>query len=365
MTRTFVVEKRDLRRSHWNEAPAVALDPGQVRLRIDRFALTSNNITYGAFGEAMSYWEFFPTGDAAIGCIPVWGFADVVESRAAGVEPGDRFYGYLPMADEVVLGPVRTDARGFVDVAAHRQNLYGIYNQYARTTTDPLYGDGQEDLIALLRPLFMTSFLIDDFLADNNFFGAGTVLVSSASSKTAYGLGFCLARRRREGLLKETIGLTSNGNARFVRALGCFDDVVAYEDVSAVAGKAPAVYVDISGNASLRSIIHHHFGDRLLYSCSVGGTHWQELGSAKGLEGPRPTLFFAPAQAKKRVAEWGATVLQQRLAAAWLAFIATVSAPDAPWLHVVTGRGSDAVASTYAALLEGTVPANEGHVLGL
>ena len=365
MTQTFVVEKRDLRRSHWIEAPAVALDPGQIRLRIDRFALTANNITYGAFGEAMSYWEFFPIGDAATGCIPVWGFADVVESRAAGVEPGDRFYGYLPMADEVVLGPVRVHARGFVDVAAHRQELHGIYNQYVRTTTDPLHSAGQEDLIVLLRPLFMTSFLIDDFLADNGFFGAATVVVSSASSKTAYGLGFCLAQRRSGGGVLETIGLTSNGNVRFVRSLGCFDEVVAYDDVAALSGNTPAVYVDISGNASLRSSIHHHWGERLLYSCSVGGTHWQDLGSAKGIEGPRPTLFFAPAQAKKRVTDWGAAVLQQRLATAWHALIGTVAAPGAPWLRVVSDRGCGAVDRTYAALLEGRVPANEGRVLGL
>ncbi|MEO7055800.1 MAG: DUF2855 family protein, partial [Caldimonas sp.] len=363
MTRTFVVEKRDLRRSHWLDAPAAALDAGQVRLRIDRFALTSNNITYGAFGETMGYWKFFPTGDAATGCIPVWGFADVVESRAEGIEPGSRFYGYWPMADEAVLGPVRVNAQGFVDGAAHRRELHGIYNQYVRTTTDPLHAPGQEDLMALLRPLFMTSFLIDDFLADNGFFGATNVIVSSASSKTSYGLGFCLEMRKTDGNLLKTMGLTSNGNVSFVRALGCFDEVVAYDDVAAMSSDSPAIYVDMSGSASLRSLVHDHWGDRLVYSCSVGGTHWQDLGSAKGLQGPRPTLFFAPAQAKKRVTEWGAAVLQQRLATAWHAFIDTVAAPKAPWLHVVSSRGRDAVAGTYATLLAGNVQANEGHVL--
>ena len=69
---------------------SAAVEPladGEARLRIDAFALTSNNVTYAAFGEAMKYWQFFPCGDAAWGCIPVWGFAEVVESRAAGVEP--------------------------------------------------------------------------------------------------------------------------------------------------------------------------------------------------------------------------------------------------------------------------------------
>ena len=67
MTATFIVGRTDLRRTRWQEQPAVPLAEGAVRLRIDRFALTSNNITYGAFGEGMSYWSFFPTGDAGHG----------------------------------------------------------------------------------------------------------------------------------------------------------------------------------------------------------------------------------------------------------------------------------------------------------
>ena len=174
MSTTFAVGRTDLRRTAWLETAATALAPGQVRLTIDRFALTSNNITYGAFGAAMHYWDFFPSGDAELGCIPVWGFATVSESRAEGVAVGERFYGYWPMADEVVLGPVRGGKSGFVDEAAHRSALPGAYNHYLRCSSDPLYRPDQEALIALLRPLFITSFLIDDFLADNDFFGART-----------------------------------------------------------------------------------------------------------------------------------------------------------------------------------------------
>ena len=195
MSTTFAVGRTDLRRTAWLESAATALAPGQVRLTIDRFALTSNNITYGAFGAAMHYWDFFPSGDAELGCIPVWGFATVSESRAEGVAVDERFYGYWPMADEVVLGPVRGGKSGFVDEAAHRSALPDAYNRYLRCSSDPLYRPDQEALIALLRPLFITSFLIDDFLADNDFFGARTLLISSASSKTAYGLA--RTRRRR------------------------------------------------------------------------------------------------------------------------------------------------------------------------
>jgi hypothetical protein len=91
MTTMFTVERGNLRRAHWREAAAAPLANGQVRLRVGPFALTSNNITYAAFGDAMRYWDFFPTGDSATGCIPVWGFATVSESLADGVDEGERF----------------------------------------------------------------------------------------------------------------------------------------------------------------------------------------------------------------------------------------------------------------------------------
>jgi len=313
MTATFTVGRTDLRRTRWEEPPAVPLVAGAVRMRVDRFALTSNNITYGAFGEGMSYWSFFPTGDASTGCIPVWGFATVVESRCEGVAVGERFYGYYPIADEVVLHPAAVDAQRFVDGAPHRRELHGIYNQYLRCSSDPLYRPEDEDVLALYRPLFTTSFLIDDFLADNAFFGAREVLVSSASSKTAYGLGFCLAARRSAGGGVPGIGLTSPANVAFTEGLGCYDEVIAYADVTRLSPEVAAVYVDMSGDATLRATVHGHWRDRLAYSCSVGGTHWEGLGGGKGLAGPRPILFFAPAQGKKRVADWGPQGFQDRL----------------------------------------------------
>ena len=53
---------------------------------MDAFALTTNNITYAVFGAAMQYWDFFPTADPDVwGCVPVWGFAEVVETTSDGV----------------------------------------------------------------------------------------------------------------------------------------------------------------------------------------------------------------------------------------------------------------------------------------
>jgi hypothetical protein len=368
MTTMFTVGRDDLRRVAWRETAPSPLAAGQARLRIGPFALTSNNVTYGAFGDAMHYWDFFPTGDSASGCIPVWGYATVSESLADGIDVGERFYGYWPMADETVVTPVRVVSEGFVDGAAHRANLPAVYNRYVRCSGDPEYRVEHEALIALLRPLFITSFLIDDFLADNAFFGAPTVLVASASSKTAYGLAFCLARRRGSPGspgAPDVVGLTSPRNAAFTERLDCYDRVVAYGDVASLPADVRALYVDMSGDAALRAAVHGHWRDALAYSCSVGGTHWQSLGGGKGLPGPRPALFFAPDQIRKRVAEWGADGLQQRLASAWAAFVARVGDGERPWLRVVAGSGREAVDRTYAELLDGRVAADEGRVLSL
>ena len=365
MSKRFVVERSNLHQARWVNTPAPALADGEVRMKVDSFALTSNNITYAAFGDAMNYWGFYPTFDAATGCIPVWGFAVVVESRCAGVELGERYYGYWPIGDEAVLQPVRVTESGFSDGAPHRRELHAVYNQYLRCSADPAYVVGREAEQALLRPLFMTSFLIDDFLADNQFFGARTVVLSSASSKTAYGTAFCLAQRRGASDAVKVVGLTSAANLAFTQSLGCYDEVLAYGAVPTALAREPAVYVDFSGSVSVRASVHAHLDEQLAYSCSVGGTHWEALGSGKGLPGPRPVLFFAPAQIKKRVADWGGAALQQRMATAWAAFMKPVTDTRQPWLVVVRGEGEAAVEACYAALLSGHVKPQEGHVLSV
>jgi hypothetical protein len=364
---SFLVQRNDLRKTLIADdaAAGMPLGDGQARLRIDLFALTANNVTYGAFGDAMHYWDFFPCDVAGHGRIPVWGFAEVVESRSPGVAAGQRYYGYYPMSSHVVLQPGDVNAGGFVDTAAHRQGLHPLYNKYLSCASDALYRPEHEAQIALLRPLFVTSFLIDDFLADNGFFGAGTVLFSSASSKTAYGTAFCLAARRGTPGAPRVVGLTSRGNADFTSGLGCYDAVVAYEDLEGLPADTAAVYVDISGSATLRSRVHARWRERLAYSCSVGGTHWDALGSGKGLDGPRPVLFFAPAQAKERTEDWGGAELGRRLAAAWGRFMVPVTDPRSPWLTVASGRGPGDVEQVYRALIEGRSDPREGHVLAL
>ena len=356
-------ELHDLRVAPDPDAPAARpLADSEARLAIEQFALTANNITYAAFGDSMSYWQFFPCDDAAWGCVPVWGYAAVSESRAEGIEAGRRVFGFLPMGTHLVVRPTPAGG-GFVDGAAHRQALPAVYNQYASAAPDSAAGDAIQ---AVLRPLFMTGFLIDDFLADNGFFGARQVLLSSASSKTAYATAFCLARRDSR---PRVVGLTSDANLEFTRSLGCYDEVLTYDGLAATDATVPAVYVDFAGSASVRRSVHGHFADALTHSCAVGSTHWDARGSARELPGPRPEFFFAPAQIKKRRSPppegWGASGLQQRTAEAWQAFTARVGAAASPWLALRREHGITAVEAAYRRLLDGKADPREGLMLSL
>lgn len=369
-TRLFIT-RNDLQRVQFGPDPDAArtLAPGEARLALQHFGLTANNITYAAFGEAMKYWQFFPAPDSAWGCLPVWGFAVVAESRADGVAAGQRVYGCFPAGSHLVVTPGRASDAGFTDTAAHRQALAAAYRRYVFCDHDPAWQPRLEGLQAVLKPLFVTSFLLDDFLAENGLFGARQLLLSSASSKTAYGTAFCLAKRRGTPGAATVVGLTSPGNLGFAQALGCYDDVKTYDDLAALDDTLPALYVDFAGDASFRRRVHERWGDALMYSSSIGGTHWQALGSGGGLPGPRPLLFFAPARYKERSAAppegWGAALLERRVSAAWSAFVTRVERSDDPWVRIVERSGSAAMEAAYRALLDGRADPRQGTMLSL
>lgn len=352
----FLVSRKNLHETKFVETP-LTVKPGQALIKVDRFAFTANNVTYGAFGDMMMYWNFFPAADGW-GRVPVWGFGDVVESQADGVIVGQRFYGYFPMSKYVVVEPARVTPQGFFDGAVHRQKMAAVYNHYGNVAADPGYNKSREASQALLRPLFMTSFLIDDLLADNDFFGARDVVLSSASSKTSLGLAYLL-RQNRRGQVSVT-GLTSASNAGFVGKTGYYDRVVAYDAIAAATRDKSAVFVDMAGSGAVRLAVHKHWGDGLKYSCAVGATHWDHLGQTGDLPGPKPQLFFAPDRVKKRNQDWGPGGLEKRIATAWAGFNASVDG----WMRVVEGGRGD-VERVYRAMLDGKAMPEEGHMLSL
>jgi Protein of unknown function (DUF2855) len=181
----------------------------------------------------------------------VWGFGDVIASRHPNISEGERLFGYFPMGTHLVIEAADVSKRGLRDAAAHRQVAAPVYNAYSRVTGDPAFAGRHGDYQALLRPLFMLSFLVDDLLAENKFFGASSVILSSASSKTAFGLAHLLHTQRQP---IRVIGLTSAANAGFVKSLGCYDDVVTYDAASSISADQTAVYIDMRGTQNCAAI---------------------------------------------------------------------------------------------------------------
>ncbi len=352
----FLVARDDLRRYEVRDDGAASLQPGEATLRVSSFALTANNITYAAFGDLMRYWDFFP-GPPGWGRVPVWGFADVAESRVEGLVEGVRVFGYFPMSTELVVTPQHVTASGFVDGVAHRAALPPVYNQYQFVSADHGYDPAREAEQSLLRPLFMTSFLIDDWLADNDLFGAQQAILSSASSKTALGLAFLLSTNER----CEVIGLTSPANAEFVSRVGYYDRTVTYGSLADEPSDRPTVFVDMAGDGAVMAEVHRHHVGSLVHSCRVGATHWEELAPAPDLPGPVPTLFFAPDHVVKRREDWGPGGLDERFGGAWTQFLGSVDG----WLEIVEGHGPDVVAAVYLDVLEGRARPDHGNVVSL
>lgn len=352
----FLVKRSDLRECRVVESETPQLEAGQAMLRVETFGLTANNVTYAVMGEAMSYWDFFPAEDGW-GRVPMWGFAEVERSTADGVEPGTRVYGYLPPSSHLVVTPVEAAGSGFVDGSAHRAALPSAYHRYLATGADPFYRADTEEIQMLLRPLFFTSFLIDDQLAAERLTGLGPIVISSASSKTAIAAAFALAQREEVRL----VGLTSPRSAEFVAGLGIYDRTVSYDAVDSLE-RGPATFVDIAGDGEVRLAVHSHYGEDLVHSMAVGVTHWQELGSgATELPGPTPALFFAPDRIEKRSKDWGRGGLEKRVADAWHPFCEWTGG----WLKVIRGQGFEGAQSAYLDVLEGRVDPRTAHVISL
>lgn len=341
----FCVRRDDLSQVCWSDLPLAPLAPGEILLRVDRYSFTANNITYALLGDALHYWDFFPA-PAGLGRIPVWGFADVVQSRVPELPEGERLFGYLPMSGQLVLRPERISELTLVDASEHRRKLAAPYQQYVRRQR----GAPDEDVYAVLRGQFGTGFLIEEWLNDEALYGAQRILLGSASSKTALATAFCLARR--PGRTCEIVGLTSAANQAFCSALGYYDRVLGYGELAALSGDVPSVFIDMAGDPAITRQLHTQLGPALRYSCIVGMTHQGKLAPpATDLPGPRPQLFSAP----ERMAKLGPD-FRERIGKAQSAFFA-----DAPrWLRIEHASGPEAVERIYRESLEGKVSPARG-----
>ena len=328
----------------------VALEPGEVRLTLERFALTSNNISYALGGDFLDYWGFFPA-EVGWGRLPAMGYGIVSESANPDIAVGGRYFGFFPVGNEHIV-QAQTSSGGFIDLGTHREKHAMAYRAFDKVSDV----EGENDNAMLIfRGLFMTSFLAEDFLREQNFFEATQVVITSASSKTSIALAHCL----RTNSTMRVIGLTSDANVDFVNSTGEYHDVVTYSEISSLDPSIQTVIVDMAGNPEIVASVHTHFGELLKYSCSIGATHWDQTSHRVDTPGPKPQFFFAPSQISKRSKEWGRAELNIRLETALNTFIEG----SKEWLRIEHSRGADAVSETYSQLVAGKMPPEIGNIL--
>lgn len=353
----FVVKIDDLQQTKLVEKVySDELSSNQVLLKIDKFSFTSNNITYGVVGDKMNYWKFFPS-EFGFGIIPAWGLADVVISNHPDVQVGQRFYGFFPMSSHLLVTINNVSSNGFVDNCVHRQALPPIYNFYTNTNQDPTFTPKTENLISIFRPLFVTSFLIDYHLSEQNFYKSSQILITSASSKTAQALACLLARHKKKNAFN-LIGLTSKKNVKFVRELGWYDQTISYDSVAELNYDEKSVVIDFAGNHNTQFQLQTLLSENLVYNCLVGLVDWQNLEG----ESPLPKkgeFFFAPAHVAKCQKEWGVLGFQQRIGIAWQQFLDAIQST----ISIKEFLGAQELQKLYSDMLNGDIDPNNSNIV--
>ncbi len=355
MAETIWMNRNDLTDLRINEELLPDLGDGGVRLRIESFAVTANNVTYAAIGDAFGYWNFFPAQDG-YGVVPMWGHAVVEMSNHADFAIGERVYGYLPMGSHLDVWPDKITPHGFFDSAPHRQPMSPIYNQYSRLAADPEHDPAHENERMLFAPLFKTGFLIEHFFNSEGWFGAGNLVMTSASSKTSMGLAACA---RRSSPQVKRIGLTSAGNVAFTQDTGLYDEVIAYDAIAALPS-APAVVVDFAGNAEMLCQIHAQLNADLKYSCLVGATHVDARGGGiADISGPKPILFFAPDHAVAAVKQMGPKAFGAEVTDSWKEFLGTAIGA----LKIDQRDGLAAAGQAFLSILKNEADPSKGIII--
>ena len=354
----LIIERTNIANARLIEpiSPDTELAPGQVMVSVERFGLTSSNLSYAATGDILGYWSFFPAPDPTWGRLPVWGYAQVTRSEHPDLAVGEQLFGILPASRRFVIEPTEVAAVSFSDSYEHRTALHPWYNRYYRTAADPVTTPGLEDLQPILWALFMTGWHLAGEFAANDSYGADHIVVSSASSRTAYSFAYSLKANQTGA---NVVGVTSQVNAEFVTGLGCYDMVITYDDLGLESLAGTVAFVDMAGNTALRASVHGTFGDRLARSFLVGGTHLDATPGPAELPRPEPKFFFIPDAAEQQAAVDGHEQYHAKFATSWVEFGRWASGHT----RVVTSTGATALLDAYNNAIAGSSDPTVGTLI--
>ena len=351
---TFLVNKNNLFETRFSNESFLISKKDKLILKMESYALTSNNITYAVLGEKLGYWNFFPV-NKPYGIIPVWGLAKVVFSIYENISIGDRYYGYFPMSTYIKLNPERITSYGFTDGSSHRKLLPSVYNNYANVSQ---MVEEKIEYHPIIKPLFLTSFLNYYFLKDENFFNAEQIILTSASSKTALSLAYLLNENQSKDK-KNIIGITSKKNFEFVETVKFYDQVVSYSDIKSEIKKNKSLIIDFSGNSDFLNKISNYLGCLLKYICLIGLADWSSKMDFKTLSNAK--FFFAPDHAEKRYKLMGVKETTLLGATKMEDFINVIKS----WMKLTYIRDSKALEKIYIEILKGNLDPTKGYLVRL
>lgn len=258
------------------EAPAPG--PGQVQLAIERFGLSSNNLTYALLGDVLGHWAPFPAVDGW-GRVPAWGVATVVAGDATLAPVGARFAGYLPMATHVTVQAAASD-QGVRVVSPERAHMARMYQELRRIDVDPTWDDDLIDAEVMMLPVSPAAGLLDE---DLRRAGARHVVITSASSKTSLGIGRLLVER---GV--HVTGLSGRQRASTVSAVGAYDQVLPYDDLGRLTVDEETTYIDVAGDPVITQEVLQRLGAAATSRIAVGGSRLTTSASTAPPPAARP-----------------------------------------------------------------------------
>lgn len=210
---------------------------------------------------------------------------------------------------------------------------------------------------------------MEDSLNETNYRGLKNILISSASSKTAFLVAYrILLRRDAPGGSRKLkiIGLTSRSNLEYTRGLALYDQVFSYDQVTSIPKVSRVdncLYIDVSGDQSLNKSIARSIAPKLtiwLGMTSVGGGNPSRFTGAKGNTDGHE-YFFMPEWFAVRLKQLGPKALKEMQKTAWAQLM-----EDCPsWVKIGTYRGEGQVLDAYLKTLKGGVRPDRGQILTL
>ncbi len=368
------------------------LQAGEIRLRVDKVGLSANNLFYAQMGEApfLKFFAVYPLGEEHkdLANVPAWGVATVIESNNPDFSPGEQFRGFLHMTNAVQMKARRTP-EGFQAYGGGRDKINQAYNGFLAVDpegTSPIRGSGEKpDLAMTSAPGASSGFILYELLKMHDFYGANSIVLTSASSKLSLATALLLRDARAGGAVQRVIGYTAGGNADFVAATGLYDEVIGYDEALPPDSALRHLLVDVAGDAA----VYKRGKAQFVKAFAVGGTHGDAEASVftafgpggflkmvidmvgpQGLKNwasrrlsPRLEMFFAPTVINELLSRWGREEMDRKSDAALAQFVD--AAVDEGWIRVVRSETPEAAQEAYRRIVQGEVPPSEAVILSL